>query len=300
MFHHLLVPLDGSLLAEAALPVAASLAATFGADITLVHIIEKHAPRAIHGERHLTSPDEASDYLDRISASAFPPGMRISCHVHTVEVTDVAESIADHAGELSPDLVVMCAHGNDMLRNWLTGSIAQHVIARRTVPVLCIKSEAKGPGGPSFHCGTFLVPLDGNTAHEHGIAFAAELAATCKSMLHLISVVPTTGTLRDERRLSARMMPVTAASVLDLAELEASEYLRTKAGELEAQGVEVTTEVRRGSPAHEIDGAARHEGAVCVVLATHGKTGLDAFWSGSMTPRLAQITAIPILLVPVP
>jgi nucleotide-binding universal stress UspA family protein len=61
MFKHLLVPLDGSRLAEAALPAAACLAEQLGASITLIHIIERDASGEIHGERHLTTPDEACD-----------------------------------------------------------------------------------------------------------------------------------------------------------------------------------------------------------------------------------------------
>ena len=59
MFKHLLVPLDGSPLAEAALPAAAYLAQKLGASVTLLHVIEQDAPQEIHGERHLTDPDEA-------------------------------------------------------------------------------------------------------------------------------------------------------------------------------------------------------------------------------------------------
>ncbi len=300
MFRHLLVPLDGSLLAEAALPYATALAALFNAEITLVHIVERNAPSAVHGQRHLTSADEASDYLDKISSDAIPAGIRFACHVHRLEVSDVAGSIAEHAGELSPDLVVMCAHGNDVLRNWLSGSLAQHVIARGTVPVLCIRSRPAIPPISAFTCGVVLVPLDGTPDHEHGIPAAAELATACGSRLHLVSVIPTTDALRDERRHSARMMPGTAASILNLAVEQTEVYLQRMARGLEGRGIGVTTEVRRGNPAREIDLAARHIGASCITLATHGKTGLDAFWSGSVTPRLAQQSDTPILLVPVP
>ena len=60
MFKHLLVPLDGSRLSESALPAAAQIAARMGADLTLVHIVEKHAPAEVHSDRHLVSAEEAS------------------------------------------------------------------------------------------------------------------------------------------------------------------------------------------------------------------------------------------------
>jgi len=63
---HLLLPLDGSALAEAALPVAGYLAGVLNAKITLIHVIEKNAAAFIHGERHLTAHAEAEAYLEQI------------------------------------------------------------------------------------------------------------------------------------------------------------------------------------------------------------------------------------------
>ena len=78
MFKHLLVPLDGSQLAEAALPAAAYLAQKLDATVTLVHIIEHDAPAEVHGERHLTNADEANAYLTEVARRAFPPGVHTS------------------------------------------------------------------------------------------------------------------------------------------------------------------------------------------------------------------------------
>ena len=59
MFKHILVPLDGSTLAEAALPAAVSLAQTYKAPVTLLHVIEQDAPEEVHRDRHLTKAVEA-------------------------------------------------------------------------------------------------------------------------------------------------------------------------------------------------------------------------------------------------
>ena len=61
MLKHLLVPLDGSRLAEAALPAASFVAGRLGARVTLLHVIERDAPQEIHGERQLSEPEEAAD-----------------------------------------------------------------------------------------------------------------------------------------------------------------------------------------------------------------------------------------------
>ena len=94
MFKRLLVPLDGSRLAEAAIPAAHLLAQKAGASVALLHIIEKDAPTQIHGERHLTNIDEATAYLAE-AAQRFPPDIPVECHVHTLETANVARGIAD-------------------------------------------------------------------------------------------------------------------------------------------------------------------------------------------------------------
>jgi nucleotide-binding universal stress UspA family protein len=61
----------------------------------------------------------------------------------------------------------------------------------------------------------------------------------------------------------------------------------------------VTAEVRRGDPAATIVETARQSGADLIVLGTHGTTGMDAFWEGSVTARVAARSRVPLLLVPV-
>ena len=92
MFKHILLPLDGSALAESVLPAAEYLARVFGAKITLVHIIEKDGQAMVHGERHLTQPAEAEAYLAQIRQRAFAPETAVSLHVHESAVQDVAHS----------------------------------------------------------------------------------------------------------------------------------------------------------------------------------------------------------------
>ena len=82
MFQNLLVPLDGSPMAESALPAAAYLAPRLGAHVTLMHCIERAAPEKVHGERHLREPEEARAYLEEAAARAFPPEVEVACHTH--------------------------------------------------------------------------------------------------------------------------------------------------------------------------------------------------------------------------
>ena len=82
MFKRLLVPLDGSLLAEAALPAADYMAQHFGATVTLLHLIEHNAPAQVHGEAHLTNEVQANAYLQKVAQRSFAPGVLTDTHVH--------------------------------------------------------------------------------------------------------------------------------------------------------------------------------------------------------------------------
>jgi nucleotide-binding universal stress UspA family protein len=298
IFRHLLVPLDGSRLAEAALPAAACLAESLGAQVTLVHVIEEKAPQQVHGEHHLAHPDEADAYLEEVAGRAFPAGVAVDCHVHTIEVSDVADSLTEHAAELGPDLIVMCTHGRGGLRTWLWGSIAQQVIARGTTPVLLIQPDSHGQA-PPFACKRLLVPLDGDPEHEQGLAVAADLAQACGAALHLLAVVHTLGTLPGQQAATARLLPVATSILLDMTEEGAEEFLRQKVLLLQPWGLSLAVQVCRGDPAAAIVRTAQKAKADLVVLGTHGKAGLDAFWAGSVAAQVSSRSRVPLLLVPV-
>jgi nucleotide-binding universal stress UspA family protein len=298
MFKHLLVPLDGSRLAEAALPAAAHVAEALGASVTLVHVIERDAPREIHGERHLSNPDEAYAYLGEVAHTAFGSGVHVEQHVHTAEVRDVARSIAEHTGELGPDLIVMCTHGWGGVRGWLFGSIAQQVIGLGGTPVLLVQPSRAG-GTPLFACRRLLVPLDGDPDHEQGLRVAAGLARACGAELHLVRVVPTLGTLPGEQATSARLLPGVTSALLDLDEEGAQRHLQQQAAQLEQQGLLAKAEVARGDPALVIVRSAEKAGADLIVMGTHGKAGMEAFWSESVAPQVCSRARVPLLLVPV-
>jgi nucleotide-binding universal stress UspA family protein len=297
MFKRLLVPLDGSHLAEAALPVAAYLAQTLAAPVILIHVIERDAPKAVHGERHLTNEDEACAYLSQVAAGSFPPGVQVEPHVHTSAVSDVADSIAQHVKEFGTDLIIMCAHGHGGLRRWLFGPIAQQVIVLGKTPVLLIQPD-ENQSAPAFACRRLLVPLDGNPDHEQGLVVAEALARACAASVHLVSVIQTLDTLSGQRAATARMLPGTTSALLNLKQQGAEEYLQQQVKPLQTAGITATVEVARGDPAKLIARAAQQVKADLIVLGTHSKTNLDAFWSGSITPKIAGQTRIPLLLAP--
>jgi nucleotide-binding universal stress UspA family protein len=298
MFRRLLVPLDGSRLAEAALPVAAYVARKLDSTVTLLHVVERHSPQEVHGDPHLTTPEQAAAYLDEVAARAVLDGLAVERHIHTAAVDDVARSIVEHRDELAPDLIVMCTHGRGGLRTWLYGTIAQQVIARGTIPTLVVRPTGSRDAQP-FVCRKLLVPIDGHPEHEQGLPIAIALARACAAELHLLMVIHTFSTLAGQRAASARLLPRTTSALLDIARHSAQDYLQQRAAQAQAQGLIVTAEIRRGDPARKIAQAIRAIGADAVVLGTHGRAGMDALWAGSVVPRISRRAREPLLLVPV-
>lgn len=294
MFSRILVPLDGSRLSEASLPAAAQFAIRFDAQIILLHVIERDAPTEVHKERHLTDAKEASSYLTDVAARAFAPGSRVESHVHDVPVTDVARAIVEHAArEFQADFIVTCTHGRSGVRDLLYGSIAQRIVAQGRLPLLLIK-----PGRQDFEIGRILVPLDPESAHDASIEPAASVAAAFQAEVQLLSVIPTLATLTGEAAATTSLMPITAQAMLELQQEQSDQHLQEHQDALQQRGLVATSLTARGEPAAQIVQVADRGGADLIVLSTHRKTGLGAFWSKSVAPRVAQSTQKPLLLVP--
>jgi nucleotide-binding universal stress UspA family protein len=296
MFKHLLVPLDGSRLAETALPAAFFLARKLGAGVTLLHIVERRAPEEIHGERHLTAPEEARGYLKGAGGGGCPESLRVDIQVETEGASGVASSIVDFATAAKSDLIVMCTHGRSGLRHLLLGSNAQQIIALGRIPVLQVRPGKRS--APGFSCRSVLVPLDSQAEHEAGLEAAKEIARACGSAIHLLVVVQTLRSLRGERAAAARLSPGATAAVLDMSMRGAEEYLGRLLTALKSSGHSATGEIQRGDPAKAIGKTADRREADLIVVSTHRKTGTDAFWSGSVAPQVSNRSQVPVLLIP--
>jgi len=298
MFKHLLVPLDGSGMAEAALPAAGWLAERLGARVTLIHVMEKDPPERVHGQGHLRTVEEARSYLGRVQTTAFAPGTAVVCHVHTAAVGDVAASLAAQALELGPDLIVMVTHGRRGPKEWLFGSVAQQVIGQGRTPVVIVPPAPRFAGGGVFHLHKILAPLDAQEGHPAGRAVAVGLARAVGAALHLVTVVPTLGTLTWEWAAAGRLLRLATARLLEIGLAGARDYLVGEQSRLAAEGLTVTSEIVRGDPAKTIAATAERCGAELIVLGTHGKAGLQAFWAGSVAARVSSRTGVPLLLAP--
>jgi nucleotide-binding universal stress UspA family protein len=305
-FAHILLPLDGTAMAERVLPVARGLADAAATRITLLHVLEHGAPARKHGERHLRESAAAEAYLGDLAARAFAGYARVDWHTHADAVRDLPASLVEHAQEFRPDLVVMCAHGNLGWKEWLRGNLAQrmlHTSARLAsdqpqpqAPVLLVQPAADGRVVFPFR--RILIALDGSDAHEQGLAPAANLAGHLGVPLLLFTAISAGASVRGRQGATAGLLPRATEEVLRIAEDEAAAHLERHVRELLAAGVAASGRVARVEPAEGIVATAAEVGADLIVLGTHALRATSAFWEGSITPHVLQKAHTSFLLAP--
>ena len=296
MFKRILVPLDGSNLAEQVLPYARFLAEKLEATLILFHVIEKDSPDAIHGQHHLQEVGEAKEYLDQIASQLASDKVTSDQHIHEVQEVGVAQTIKDHAEELNTDLIVLCAHGRGGLRDMIFGSIAQQVIRQGTIPVLFIRPNAV-KDLTSQPISNILLPMDGSKTHEVAIPVAVSLAARCAARLRLLTVIPTSDKLSMKGAIAGRVSPRTTDLSLEISAQQAEDYLRKIAQDILDQGTPVSGVVLRGDVQSKLIEIIETEQIDLVVMATHGHNVIDARWESSLTPGFLPKTPVPVLLV---
>ena len=293
---HIIVGLDGSRLAESALPAARALARALGARVTLVHVLEAEPPETIHGEPHLTTTAQAQAYLEEAAQRLAREGVDVATHVHEDPQRHVVAGIAAHADELNADLIVLCAHGSGGLQSWFAGRTVQRVIAHSNRPVLVVPASAAGDLGTYRR---FLLPVDQYGEAQQALPFAKRLAVALRAEVVLLTVVPTGDNMPGDAGVAGVFLPRTAATLLKFAEEEARATLERISGELATEGLTVVADVRRGDPAREILQAISGFAVDLVVMATHARLGLDGLWAGSVGPRILGAAPCPVLVVPI-
>jgi nucleotide-binding universal stress UspA family protein len=180
----------------------------------------------------------------------------------------------------------------------LFGRIAHQVVAKGSTPLLLLQpmtSQQK-----PFKLRRILVPLDDESIHDDSFPIAKILAKAYGAELALLCVIPTFGTLRGDEAATSTLLPSTTNALLDIKEEHAKEHLQGHLNELISEGFRVSAEIARGDPTQTIVNVAELSKTDLIVLSTHRRAGIDAFWARSVAPNVARRTRIPLLLIPLP
>jgi nucleotide-binding universal stress UspA family protein len=298
MIKRILIPLDGSKLAEQALTPARILVQKIHATPVLLHIIEKNAPAEVHGQKHLQSISQANSYLENlVKKNPFLKKVSLEIHVHEEEVSHLAQSIIDHALDYQVDLIILTRHGEGEWKDKVVGSLTRQVIGHGHIPVLLSNARPDSTAVCSFD--KILLTLDGNSEHDVSEKVAADFASQLNSKMLLLTVVPTFRTLPPDQSPASLLLPSATDAMLDISEKSSVEYLKNHIRKLKKLGLNVEGEVERGDPVECIVEVATEKDMDLIVLATHGKAGLEAFFAGSVASKVITDSIIPLLLIPV-
>lgn len=143
MFKKILIPLDGSELAEKALTHAKELAKCTGAQLELLRVAQLYLPNyyfeaPIDAEDLIQrDKDQAQEYVAVLAKKLADEGFTVSSFIGQGPVADV---IVDHADSSGADLIVMSTHGRAGVQRWLLGSVADRVLHGAKSPVLLVRA----------------------------------------------------------------------------------------------------------------------------------------------------------------
>ena len=136
----ILVPLDGSAVAEAILPEVEKLATAFHSHISLLRVAYAHTiPGVDPTEAQVAVVQEAEAYLRTLENRLTAKGFRVDTHVR---YGDSAEEILDHAVHNDIDLIAMSTHGRSGVKRWVLGSVAEKVLRHATKPIFLVRANA--------------------------------------------------------------------------------------------------------------------------------------------------------------
>lgn len=284
MYERLLVPTDGSDVATAAVDAAVSLADTFGASLHVVHVLDPDGMR-------LVGDSAPSEDIQRHGRQVTDAGAKTAENAGIEATTAVLEgsgavhrTILDYAENEDVDCIVMGTHGRTGLGRLVLGSITELLLRQSPVPVFTVHEDTEFD--PEFE--SVLVPTDGSDCAGVAGEEAIELARWSGAALHTIYVVDIgiTGSNANVGMIFESLQATgerATRAVLDRA--------------VEAGIRDVESAVVRGIPYWSIIEYAEKEAVDCIVMGTHGRTGFERYFLGSVTERVARLADVPVLTV---
>lgn len=298
MFDPILVPLDGSQLAECVLPHAIAIARAFRARIILLRVLERNQSNGTVQVFDILNwqlkKTEAKLYLEKAAARL----LKFQLQVETAVLEGLAaESITEFAKNQGVKLIILSSHGRSGVSQWGISGAAQKIILGSPTSVLIVRAHQ--PAASELQEQRYrqiLVPLDGSQRAEHALPLIAMLAAFHKSRTHILHIVKTPE--------MARHMPPTQEDtdlsnrIIARNQEEAGHYLEQVKLRSHLEGIDVQVHLGLNDNAivalHEL---VEQEHIDMVTLSAHGYSGNDQWPYGSTVLNFILYGKVPLLIV---
>ncbi len=298
----ILIPLDGSELAEVALDPAIRLALRHDAGVVLASVVSDLPPVPLasgDGDLVATWFDEekerANTYLDRIREQVRKDHPELQVETR-VEMGPVVSTLLAEAGETGADLVAITTHGRGAWQRAWLGSVADGLVRKAERPVLLLRGgdRSRNLFGEDTSPSRVIVPLDGSRASEQILSPLTSLLPSKGGRVTLVSA------LLRPFPLATTYLPhaVEESNMMEERERRTEEYLKSVAEAWNPLGAEVETRVIGGDDvAQALLELVEEEGADLLALSTRGRGGVSRFVLGSVADKLVRGADLPVLAV---
>jgi nucleotide-binding universal stress UspA family protein len=299
MYTRMLIPLDGSKLAENVLPYARTLAQALELRIDILSVVDSMDFARTANAGHVRDFDplieaatqEGKRYLEGIARSF--GGTKVS---YAVERGVADKIIIENGGGDKDTLIAMATRGRSGIHRWLMGSVAEKVLRGATNPLLLVRGDEEGKSEGEATLKSIVVPLDGSKLAENVLPRAVDLAKklSLKIVLTRAYQIPLSAAYAGAE---APYIPNHDA-LLNLVREEASTYLEEKVNELHQNGIDKVSSIMSvGSGADEIIELARTTPDNLIAMCTHGRSGVKRWALGSVTEKVVRHSGDPVLVV---
>lgn len=298
MYRKILVPLDGSELAEQVIPFSIELAGRLNADITLLTVSQQSSPlydEYINGtagkvKDAVTERERTGDYETEYTGTV--TGTSITGYP--------AEEILEFAEANAIDLIIMATHGYSGIKRWALGSTTDKVLRESKIPVLVDRVGII----PETDCEKLIekqivILLDGSELAESVLPHVEAISEYQTSMQNVVLLrVCEPPSMPSYYPPNVPAMPAEfIRSTMESEKAAAEKYLVQIARKMNETGFSVSSEVLSGNPAEEIIRYTDEHTCSLIVMSTHGRSGLTRWVYGSVTERILAKASSPVLLI---
>ena len=296
MFEHILLPLDGSSLAEKVLPHAVTLSKAFDARLTLIRVVYQEERADQHG---MINPmdwqmrkSEAEAYLQSVKTQL--GGINLESDIQIIEGRP-AEQIIEFAKNEHVDLIILSSHGRSGPSPWNINSTVQKVLLRAFMPVMIIRAYHQEPHElEEVTYQRLFLPMDGSKRAECILPLAESICKLQNSEVFLTHIV--------ERPKMPRQTPA-SDKVNALTEKlqaininEAEKYLDSIKNHFPQENVETIIESSE-EPSVALHNIIDRENIDLVLLSAHGYSGENRWPYGSIALNFIAYGATPLIII---
>ena len=281
MFEKILVPLDGSELAEGALPYVEEIARSFSSEVILLTAY-------LSGERveHLLGAYMAKKVQDLQTLGVKARSVILQ--------GDAATQILDFAKKNKIGLIIISTHGCSGCGRWPLGNIANKVMRESLIPTILVRSDQLGDVGADKELKKILVSLDGSRFAEVVIPHVEGLAKKMNSEVVLVMAIeavklPYIAAYRDREEMEK--------NYTTKAKREAERYLNKKEMSLSNKGLKVSSVPLEGKPTPTILQYGEDNSFNLIALTTHGFSGVTKWAYGSVASHIIESSSKPLLVL---